>query len=123
MSFQITRACTKQVRPILSTDHHEARRRVLNLYKAWYRQLPYVVKQYDIPKSVECLKKKLRQEFRKNDHLKDIRIIDMLVIKAQMELNETVNFWKQKDSFMSYFKDTVEPKPIDFLSKFFVGHN
>ena len=32
----------KQVRPILSTDHAEAKRRVLNLYKIWLRQIPYI---------------------------------------------------------------------------------
>lgn len=32
----------QQVRPILSTDREEARRRVLNLYKSIYRQIPYV---------------------------------------------------------------------------------
>ena len=32
----------KQVRPVLSTDHAEARRRVLNLYKIWLRQIPYI---------------------------------------------------------------------------------
>ena len=101
----------------------------------------FLVKQYDIPKSVDSLKQKLREEFRKNDHLQDIRVIDMLVVKVcnrnvdwfptvmiwvlqgQMELKETVNFWKQKGTFMSYFKDTVEPKPKDFLSKFLSGHN
>jgi hypothetical protein len=34
----------KQVRPILSVDNAEARKRVLNLYKAWYRQIPYIGK-------------------------------------------------------------------------------
>ena len=32
----------KQVRPLLSVDNAEARKRVLNLYKAWYRQVPYI---------------------------------------------------------------------------------
>ena len=32
----------KQVRPLLSVDNAEARKRVLNLYKAWYRQIPYI---------------------------------------------------------------------------------
>lgn len=32
----------KQVRPVLSIDHAEARRRVLNLYKIWLRQIPYI---------------------------------------------------------------------------------
>lgn len=32
----------QQVRPILSLDRDEARRRVFNLYKAWYRTAPFV---------------------------------------------------------------------------------
>lgn len=32
----------QQVRPILSTDREEARRRVLSLYKAWYRSCPFI---------------------------------------------------------------------------------
>lgn len=38
-----------------------------------------------------------------------------------MELKETVNIWKQKGHVMSYFKDTWEPKPTDFMSKFLSG--
>lgn len=34
----------QQVRPILSLDRDEARRRVFNLYKAWYRTAPFVGK-------------------------------------------------------------------------------
>lgn len=32
----------QQVRPVLSVNKEEARRRVLNLYKAWYRQIPII---------------------------------------------------------------------------------
>lgn len=32
----------QQVRPILSVDKDEARRRMFNLYKAWYRQCPQI---------------------------------------------------------------------------------
>ncbi|KAF4519749.1 hypothetical protein B566_EDAN010342 [Ephemera danica] len=121
-SRQAARTAIKQVRPILSVDRGEARKRVLNLYKAWYRQIPYVVLDYDIPKSVEQCRAKLREEFNKHRHVTDIRVIDMLVIKGQMELKETVEIWKQKGHVMAYFKDTQEPKPTDFLSKFLSGH-
>lgn len=39
---EVVRKTLQQVRPILSVDNDEARRRVLSLYKAWYRQIPYV---------------------------------------------------------------------------------
>lgn len=111
----------KEVKPILSLNHEEARRRVLNLYKAWYRQIPYIVSTYDIPRNEEQCKKKLREEFTKYNTINDIRLIDMMIIKGQMELKEVVNVWKQKGHIMTYFQDTVEPKPKDFLSKFLNG--
>uniref|UniRef100_A0A6P7GW88 NADH dehydrogenase [ubiquinone] 1 alpha subcomplex subunit 6 n=1 Tax=Diabrotica virgifera virgifera TaxID=50390 RepID=A0A6P7GW88_DIAVI len=121
MASQAIKRSVKEVKPILSLDREEARKRVLNLYKAWYRQLPYIVQNYDIPKNVEQCREKLRQEFTKFDDIKDIRLIDMIVIKGQMELKEVVNIWKQKGHIMSYFKDTIEPKPKDFLGKFLNG--
>ena len=39
-----TRGAVRQVKPLLSLDHAEAKRRVLNLYRAWYRQVPYIRK-------------------------------------------------------------------------------
>lgn len=136
----------KQVKPILSTDKEEARKRVLNLYRAWYRQVPYIgefwhffplvmsslvyifflcstVKDFDIPKSEKQVRDKLKEEFLKNKDVKDIRVIDMLVIKGQMDLKESVNIWKQKGHIMKYWQESVEQKPTDFLSKFFSGTN
>ena len=80
--------------------------------------LKFLVDEYDIPKSVEQCRDKLKEEFVKNKDITDMRIIDMLVIKGQMELKETAEIWKQKGHIMRYWKETVEPKPVDFLSKF-----
>lgn len=40
------RAACRQVKPLMSTDFWEARRRALALYKAFYRFTPYIGKFY-----------------------------------------------------------------------------
>ncbi|KAG7308642.1 hypothetical protein JYU34_005864 [Plutella xylostella] len=113
---------SRYVKPMLSLSKGEARRRVLNLYKAWYRQIPYIVKDFDMPKTEEQCRDKLKEIFLKNKDVSDIRVIDVLVIKGQMELQECVKIWKQKGHVMAYWKPSEEPKPKDFLSKFFAGN-
>ncbi|XP_003706524.1 NADH dehydrogenase (ubiquinone) B14 subunit [Megachile rotundata] len=115
------KAAVKQVKPLLSLNPTDARRRVLTLYKAWYRQIPYVRIDYDMPKTEAECKKKLKEEFRRNSHVRDLRVIDMLIIKGQMDLQEVAMRWKTNGSIMNYWKETWEPKPTDFMSKFLSG--
>lgn len=42
------------------------------------------VMDYDIPKNIEQCRAKLREEFDKHRSLKDVRVIDMLVIKVSV---------------------------------------
>ncbi|XP_037074315.1 NADH dehydrogenase [ubiquinone] 1 alpha subcomplex subunit 6-like [Pollicipes pollicipes] len=123
MASRAVQSSVRHVKPLISHNREEAKSRVFGLYKAWYRQMPYIVMDYDIPKSVEQCRAKLREKFEQNRHVKDIRVIDALVVKGQQELKETVNIWKQKHHLMSYyFKESQDPKPKDFLSKFLSGH-
>lgn len=46
--------------------------------------LVVAVMDYDIPKSVEQCREKLREQFLKNKDVSDIRVIDMLVIKVNL---------------------------------------
>ncbi|XP_029038603.1 NADH dehydrogenase (ubiquinone) B14 subunit [Osmia lignaria lignaria] len=115
------KATLKQVKPLLSLNPTDARRRALTLYKAWYRQIPYIKLGYDIPKTEEECKRKLKEEFRRNSTVRDLRVIDMLIIKGQMDLQEMAMLWKTNGSVMNYWKETWEPKPTDFMSKFLTG--
>ncbi|OWF47781.1 NADH dehydrogenase [ubiquinone] 1 alpha subcomplex subunit 6-like [Mizuhopecten yessoensis] len=123
MASKVVLRGIQEVKPILSVNKTESRRRALNLYRAWYRQLPYIVTNFHIPLTTTQCKSRLRSQFNKNKDLKDLRVIDMLVIKGQMELMETVNNWKQRNHVMQLFDDfSAASKSKDFLSKFYEGH-
>ena len=82
-----------------------------------------------------------RAQFRKNAGVRDIRVIDMLVVqvrslfcpillpltgvvlKGQQDLKEVVEHWKQTTHIMAKWfpEDNREEKPKDFISKFLSG--
>ncbi|KAG5832444.1 NADH dehydrogenase [ubiquinone] 1 alpha subcomplex subunit 6 [Anguilla rostrata] len=111
------------VKPIFSRDLDEAKRRVRELYRAWYREVPNTVSLYQLDITVKQGRDKVREMFNKNRHITDPRVIDMLVIKGKMDLQETIHIWKQKTHIMRYFHETETPRPTDFLSKFYSGHD
>ena len=83
--------CCLQVKPLLSLDNDEARVRVLALYRAWYRQLPVIAKDWDLPITEKALKDRLKAEFLKHAHIKDTRVIDMKVILVSIPKHDSNN--------------------------------
>ena len=132
MASQIPQVLRATAKPVLSSSFTEARRRALNLYRAWYRevsaslslslslslwikwhkchfvytsmqdwfwvcrsfhltppslpvllQIPHTIELYLLDISVQEGRQKLREQFYKNSHVRDPRVIDMLVIKVQ----------------------------------------
>ncbi|XP_032642897.1 NADH dehydrogenase [ubiquinone] 1 alpha subcomplex subunit 6 [Chelonoidis abingdonii] len=120
---KVAKAAGAAAKPIFSRDLGEAKRRVRELYRAWYREVPNAVHLYQLDISVKQGRDKVREMFMKNAHVTDPRVIDILVIKGKMELQETTRVWKQRTHIMRFFHETETPRPKDFLSKFYAGHD
>jgi len=112
------------VQPLSSLDKAEAQRKVRSLFKAWSRQIPYMKIHYELFYSNKELHDKMKQQFLKNKAVEDIRVIDYLIFRGQLELYETVNAHKTKAHILHYWKDETPQfqKPKDFLGKFLDGH-
>lgn len=112
-----------KVKPIISLNRTDARRRALNLYRAWYRQIPYIIYDMDLPVNQKQLRDKVREKFLENKDVADIRMIDIHIIRGHNELNDSINKFKSLMHYMAYFDDNTNKKPKDFLSKFLSGQN
>lgn len=108
------------VRVGTSLEKRDLRRRSLNLYKAWYRQIPIIFYDYHIPITPEEGRSKLREIFVKNSRVEDPKTINALIMKGEMELNESVNKQKEECHLWKYFRGEDRP-PQDFLTRFLEG--
>ena len=79
---------------------------VVQLYRSMSREVPKVLSIYDIDIPVNEARQLIRGHFTKNGHVKDSRVVDMLVAKGYMELEETLMQWKQKAQLMRVFEKT-----------------
>lgn len=106
-----------------SKDHADARTRVVDLYRAWIRGAPEVVEMYALPVTPAYVRHCIRQKFEANRHVTDLRAIDVLILKGQQELQETLNCWKQPDHVMGILLTPTARPQRSFMQKFLEGRD
>jgi NADH dehydrogenase (ubiquinone) 1 alpha subcomplex subunit 6 len=124
-----------------SLNSGDARHRVLNLYRDWYRsvrsmptdrahislcirctsQAPEIVDLYALNVSPAYIRHCIRQQFENNRYVTDQRAIDVLLLKGRQEYQETMNCWKQIDHIMGIMLKPQERTQRTFLQKFYEG--
>lgn len=107
----------------LPADKKECRRRVINLYKAWHRQLPSLLFDYKLDVPIEDARSKLRETFVKHSNMDNVAEIHNLVLRGQNELNELLSVHKEPCHFYKYFRTVDQPRADDFLTKFLQSNN
>jgi len=94
-----------------------------NIY-SFSQELPKVLSIYDIDIPVPQARLYVKEHFTQNSHIEDPRVIDMLVNKGYMELEETLMQWKQKAQLMRVFEERYVRKSDEdvMLDEFFSGN-
>merc|ERR1711997_501869 len=109
---------------IHSQNLEEARKNVRSLYRSYIRSVPYIMTTFKVAKLTEKqLYSVLREEFTKHGNVTDPRVIDMLVIKGKIELQEQVELWQQRTHFYRRFQETTKKNPDSFMGKFLTQKN
>mmetsp|Transcript_5356 Transcript_5356/g.8815 ORF Transcript_5356/g.8815 Transcript_5356/m.8815 type:complete len:131 (+) Transcript_5356:42-434(+) len=118
----------------VSNSLQDAQYKVRHLYREVQKQVPNIIRLYNLEIEPVALKEKLAHEFRKNANVVDPKVIDVLAFKGKLELEETLTLYKTRSHVMRYLmgtsqkKDIVppqqsEPGETDFLRRFYAGHD
>lgn len=109
---------------------HSASSPAVTLYRYITKQVPRVLTLYDIPMEPAEARLAVQALFRKHENVQDPRVVDMLITKANMELEETLMQWKQKVHLTQLLDEgfalrAAAAKPADSvqdqLEKFYAG--
>ncbi len=68
-------------------------------------QAPEICALYALDVPPSTLRAKFRTQFEKNKTVKDLAVLDLMLLKAQQEYQETMNGWKQIPHIMKWFAE------------------
>ncbi|KAK7343091.1 hypothetical protein VNO80_26054 [Phaseolus coccineus] len=102
-----------------SASMEEARQRVFNFFREACRSLPSVMEIYNIydVTSVAQLRSTVASEIRKNMHVSDPKVIDMLLFKGMEELKNVVDHSKQRHHIIGQYIVGQQEQVQDSASK------
>ncbi|KZO97601.1 hypothetical protein CALVIDRAFT_562946 [Calocera viscosa TUFC12733] len=111
-------------RAVAHTSLASARADVLALYRDFYRAAPEICDTYalDIPPSL--VRTRYRQEFERNKHVTDLKVLDVLILKGRQEYQEVMNTWKMRAQLLGFIMAPIERQgqhPKGFLDSFYTG--
>lgn len=82
---------------------------------------------YSIPLPVSAIRTRMRQEFERHRFVNKLPVVDVLLFQGNADYQETMNFWRQTNHIMSYFKEEsfrgAKRLPSDFMTGFLEGRN
>ncbi|XP_059652025.1 NADH dehydrogenase [ubiquinone] 1 alpha subcomplex subunit 6 [Cornus florida] len=117
--------------PPNSATLEEARHRTFEFFKTACRSIPTVMDIYNLDDVVapSQLRSTIAAQIRKNGHVKDPKVIDMLLFKAMEELNNIVEHAKQRHHIIGQYVvgnhglvqdvGTKDQGASDFLKNFY----
>ncbi|CAM9707278.1 unnamed protein product, partial [Discosporangium mesarthrocarpum] len=97
----------------------------VQLYRAISKEIPRILTLYDIDMDFQEARFAIADCFRRNSHLKDPRVVDMMVMKGYMELEETTMQYKQKTHLLRILQpsrgNSARSVRDEFMDKFMAG--
>ncbi|KAM0526175.1 hypothetical protein ACHAPS_004178 [Verticillium nonalfalfae] len=82
---------------------------------------------YNLPMPVSVIRTRMREEFERHRFANKLSVVDVLLFKSHADYQETMNFWRQTNHIMSYFKNENfrgdDRLPKSFMSGFLEGRN
>ncbi|XP_043718503.1 NADH dehydrogenase [ubiquinone] 1 alpha subcomplex subunit 6 [Telopea speciosissima] len=120
--------------PPNSATLQEAKGRVLDFFREACRSIPTIMDIYyldDVATKAQ-LRSTVSSEIRKNAHVKDPKVIDMLLFKAMEDLGNIVQHAKQRHHIIGKYvighegliqdRSSKDPGSSDFLKKFYTSN-
>ncbi|XP_057978777.1 NADH dehydrogenase [ubiquinone] 1 alpha subcomplex subunit 6 [Malania oleifera] len=114
-----------------SVNLQEARGRTFDLFKSACRSIPSIMEIYNLYDVVtpSQLRTSIASQIRKNAHVTDPKVIDMLLFKGMEELDNVVQHSKQRHHIIGQYVvgqqglvqdlSTKDPALSDFLKNFY----